>query len=379
MNNADQMRILLVDDEPAYLNLASIYLERSGFSVKTTSSATEAFKELDCNRFDAIISDYLMPDMDGITFLKEICTTNPELPFIILTGKSREEIAIEALNSGADFYLQKGGHPTAQFVELSHNIVKAVEKRRLNESIRDMNEVLNAILAVSPYGIAFVRNQKIQWLNESFARMFGYTHNEMLKMDIRNLYKNDEEYNRAEKRIVNDLDAVGRSEMNIRLKRKTGVMIDCEIQMAALQMKKPPYGRMITVIDVTKNLAIIREIKWFSSAPYLGPNPMIEVNKDGRITYFNEAAIDLLVKFGDGVRLEVFFPPDIKEILDGITESDTESLYRTVRIGSATILEQIIISRQDELIRIFTTDVTEARIIDKILTGAQDGAPNRLQ
>ena len=59
--------------------------------------------------YDAIISDYQIPDMDGIEFLKKVRSSGNSIPFIIFTGKGREEVVIEALNAGADFYLQKGG------------------------------------------------------------------------------------------------------------------------------------------------------------------------------------------------------------------------------------------------------------------------------
>ena len=77
---------------------------------------------MNTERYDAIISDYQMPEMDGITFLKELKASGNTTPFIIFTGRGREEVAIEALNEGADFYLQKGGEPKSQFAELAHKI-----------------------------------------------------------------------------------------------------------------------------------------------------------------------------------------------------------------------------------------------------------------
>ena len=59
-----------------------------------------------------------MPGMDGIKFLKAVRAQYPVLPFIIFTGRGREEVAMEALNCGADRYIQKGGDPKSQFTEL---------------------------------------------------------------------------------------------------------------------------------------------------------------------------------------------------------------------------------------------------------------------
>lgn len=129
--------LLYVDDEPALLDLSKQYIERLGnFFVTTASSAPEAIQILEEGTFDAIISDYEMPEMDGIAFLKHLRADGNEIPFLIFTGRSREEVVIEALNNGADFYIQKGGVPRAQFTELTNKIQYAVSRKRAEEALR---------------------------------------------------------------------------------------------------------------------------------------------------------------------------------------------------------------------------------------------------
>ena len=108
--------VLIVDDEPDLLELTKIYLEKTGeFAVDIAESAREALEKMQTSTYAAVVSDYEMPEMNGIEFLKTVRGSGSDMPFIIFTGKGREDVVIEAINNGADFYLQKGGNPKAQF------------------------------------------------------------------------------------------------------------------------------------------------------------------------------------------------------------------------------------------------------------------------
>jgi CheY-like chemotaxis protein len=131
----------MVDDEEVLLVVAKVFLERSGdMKVDTVQSAAEAMRKLDHASYDVIVADYEMPKMDGITFLKAVRARYPSIPFGIFTGKGREWVVIEALNSGADFYLKKGGDPKAEFAELMHKIRRAVERKNTLEQLKGIQE-----------------------------------------------------------------------------------------------------------------------------------------------------------------------------------------------------------------------------------------------
>jgi len=135
--------VLYVDDELTLLEISKIFLEQDGeFSVDTVSSAPAALALMQTKTYDAIISDYQMPEMDGIAFLKQVRGASNSIPFILFTGRGREEIVIQALNEGADFYLQKGGEPKSQFVELAHKIRSAVSRKKAEEELKCARDVL---------------------------------------------------------------------------------------------------------------------------------------------------------------------------------------------------------------------------------------------
>ena len=173
---ADIVRILYVDDEPDLLEIARHFLEREGaFTVDTLTSAQEAIVHLNTARYDAIVSDYQMPGMDGITFLKQLKESGNPTPFIIFTGRGREEVVIEALNNGADFYIQKGGEPLSQFTELSNKIRYAVARRRTEEALRESEVQFRGITErISDLIIVMDPEGHTTFMSPSVTRILGF-------------------------------------------------------------------------------------------------------------------------------------------------------------------------------------------------------------
>jgi len=174
--------VLYVDDEPGLLEIGKLFLEQSGqFTVDVTTSALDALALLNTKTYDAIISDYQMPDMDGIKFLKTLKSSGNNLPFILFTGRGREEVVIEAINSGADFYLQKGGDPTAQFAELVHKIRQAVSRRHAERSLVESEKRLSDIINFLPDATFAIdkSGHVISW-NRAIENLTGVSAAEML-------------------------------------------------------------------------------------------------------------------------------------------------------------------------------------------------------
>jgi len=159
-SSLDTMMIntLLVDDERSLLEQAKIFLERVSqeIEVSTVSSAKKALETIDENNFDVIVSDYQMPEMDGLEFLEEIREKRGwNIPFIMFTGKGREEVAMKALNLGADRYIKKEGNPKDQFEFLAHAINRENKqyktKREKKEREKKVKKLYEASIEISNY------------------------------------------------------------------------------------------------------------------------------------------------------------------------------------------------------------------------------------
>jgi CheY-like chemotaxis protein len=121
------VKILLVDDDPLFLELSKTFLEVfHDITSDTVDSAREALQRLEKNSYDVVVSDYDMPLMDGITLLKTIRDKRIDTPFILFTGVGRDELMDQAIENGANSFIQKIGDPKAQYSELSKRIWQAV-------------------------------------------------------------------------------------------------------------------------------------------------------------------------------------------------------------------------------------------------------------
>jgi len=178
-----RISILYVDDEEDLHNLCKVYMENiRDFTITTAISPLEAIHLLRDQVFDAIVSDYQMPEMNGIEFLNFLKAKGDNTPFIIFTGKGREEVVIEAINAGADFYLQKGGSPGPLFTELSHKIRQAVGRTRAEEALRNEQEKYSKAFLSIPEVIIIseIDSGVILEINEAVSNVYGYSREELI-------------------------------------------------------------------------------------------------------------------------------------------------------------------------------------------------------
>ncbi|MFW9916508.1 MAG: PAS domain S-box protein, partial [Candidatus Thorarchaeota archaeon] len=161
-------RVLLVDDDEHLLTVAKRFLTQkvSSFDVVTTKSPHDALRLLGEQPFDAIVADYQMPKMNGIELLKIVRDEIYAIPFIMFTGRGHEEVAIQALNLGADYYLKKEGKPESLYTQLAHILDSLIAHKKTEKALQRSEYEKTLILGNASDAIVYYNcNLEILWAN----------------------------------------------------------------------------------------------------------------------------------------------------------------------------------------------------------------------
>jgi len=174
--------ILLVDDDERLLELGKEFLELdSHHSVITANCVDSAMTIIGSTNIDVIVSDYQMPNTDGIEFLKTIRRRKDHVPFILFTGKGREEVVIQAINEGVDYYIKKGTDVGPQYAQLLHTIDQAFLRKQAEESITyNLNLFKELIENAADVILITDENGKIEYGSPSIKNVLGFTENEYI-------------------------------------------------------------------------------------------------------------------------------------------------------------------------------------------------------
>ena len=139
-------RVLFVDDEPGAADLAATHVERIVEEIETVTrmSPREALDVVRSESVDCVVSDFDMPGCDGLQFLDEVRSVDPDLPFVLFTGKGSEEIASDAISAGVTDYLQKGSGRD-RYEMLANSVENALGRREAERDLHGVTEQITAI------------------------------------------------------------------------------------------------------------------------------------------------------------------------------------------------------------------------------------------
>lgn len=291
-------RILLVDDDLDLLNIAKSFLtdEDPSFELITTHSPVEALQKIAEEQFGVIVSDYLMPTMDGLALLKKIREEGHEIPFIMFTGRGREEVAMEALNLGADYYLMKSDDPESLYGELTHIIHRVAEHKHMEQALRESEEKYRELVEELHEGILVENAEEIiTFVNPQTTTLLGYSMEELVGQPTSIIIPEDEKENIRNETVKRPLGISSTYEST--LMTKDGRIVPVIISTAPLFFESGKFRGILSLFtDITERKQVeelVRDneerFRRLTEQNLMG----IAIIQDGMIRYANQACSEI--------------------------------------------------------------------------------------
>jgi PAS domain S-box-containing protein len=296
------IKILHVDDDAAFLNMAKQCLElQSDIKVESANSVEEALSLIEKSKFDVIVSDFQMAEKNGLEFLKELKSRNIPIPFILFTGKSRDEVGLKALNLGAFRYMNKGGAPRAAYAELESCIRQAVDYSKAKGFLKSSEKRFQAIFDSSADAI-FVINAsgEVIHTNKAAQLIMGYAEKEIINALKEHFCQldNENKVNMQPELVQPSVEKIlfADKRVVIALKKKSGEEVFVDLSFSSFIENGQWFG-VSTVRDVSdrKRQAVLLEESQQTLKALFSYNPCAIVFTDinRNITDINQSFSDL--------------------------------------------------------------------------------------
>src|SRR4030042_913461 len=252
------LKILFVEDVIRDAELIWRQLEKNGITFKKllVDNRKDFLKGLKSLKPDIIISDYSLPQFDGMNALLLRNELAPQTPFIIVTGSVNDEVAVECIKAGADDYFIKEPLTRLPFavkeVLEQHRI--QVEKRAAELLLKENEEKLQSIFSCAPVGIGLVVNRIFMEVNDTFCKMTGYNRKELIGKNSEMIYATNEEYERIGIEKYRQIAEKGTGSVETRFKCKDGRILNIFLSSAPLEKDDLTRGTTFTAMDITERM-----------------------------------------------------------------------------------------------------------------------------
>ncbi len=190
MNNVTHgeiRRILVVEDDVGLNKLSRKKLEHEGFKTIGLTTGKEALDILKEDQDFLLVLDYILPDMTGEEVIKNLIENDKPVPFIMMSGKGSERIAVDMMKLGAKDYIVKD----TSFLEFLPRVVKqvadAINTERILattvQTLKESEDKYRTLIEDAQDGIYIIQKKRFVYVNSAFCRMFGYQKEELLGME----------------------------------------------------------------------------------------------------------------------------------------------------------------------------------------------------
>ncbi len=286
--------VIMIDDRKETLEIAEKMLTRinPGIRMSLFESCEDALEKLDEGSPDAIICDYDMgPNkITGLDMLEKIRSDGKQTPFIMFTGRSREDIAVDALNLGADYYLlKKLGNVKALYEQLAHYVATTVSKHKLEMKLKRSEVRFSRLFEHASVGMTISdSHEEVVRVNQAMADMLGYTIEELNLMKVSD-FSHSEDYELERSKYLDCLRHGKKSyRMNKRYITKKGETVWGRLACTILTDRATKENTIVKMVeDITEKLRAEAELAR-KNADYQQllenvADMVLSIDKDGNI------------------------------------------------------------------------------------------------
>lgn len=164
--------ILLVEDDRFFREMFSNLLQAEGYRVETAACGSDGLAMLAAGQYSLVITDLVMPDINGLEILSRVREDHPDVDVIMVTGNANLESAIFALKHGARDYLIKPVNPD----EFKHSVAQCIQQRRLLDENQELKNMLSLFRACQAIAGCLDREHLYHLVVDAIAREAGITH-----------------------------------------------------------------------------------------------------------------------------------------------------------------------------------------------------------
>ena len=337
-NKKGNIRVLHVDDDRCILEITKLMLLNmcNCFDIDNACCVDDALEKLASGQYDVVVSDYEMPQKNGIQFLMELRKHDYKVAFILFTGKGREEVAIQALNLGADGYYNKQGSPETVYGELCHGIRMALARRFAEAALIETQTLTNSIINSTQdliWSVSADDDFHVLTFNKALSDYFLRTQNLILKtgMSTREIMPTEHlalTWHKLNKRALKE----GSFTLEYKTLKDPRIL---ELTFSLLKRGEEVFGIAVFGKDITEHKKAVELLKK-SEARYRElvenlPAPIFEVDGQGKVVFANSEAFKMT-----GYSLE-----DFKKgfsVFNLVPEREWETTKRNIRKSLAGLV-----------------------------------------